>query len=76
MDHAIHEVQHVLSAEVNDDKEAAYMRSLTCPAVGTECETRLNLLQSIFFSISLWCDSKLQDYHLYFSQVICFHNLS
>ncbi|XP_057764080.1 protein unc-13 homolog isoform X2 [Salvia miltiorrhiza] len=68
LDHAIHEVEHVLSAEVNDDKEVAYMRSLTCPAVRTECETRSDLLQSIFLSISLWCDSKLQDYHLYFSQ--------
>ncbi|KAL1547598.1 protein unc-13 isoform X2 [Salvia divinorum] len=67
-DHAIREVKHALSADVKDDKEVAYMRSLACPNVGIECETRFDLLQSIFFSISLWCDSKLQDYHLYFSQ--------
>ncbi|KAG6428684.1 hypothetical protein SASPL_112937 [Salvia splendens] len=68
LDHAIREVKHVLSADIKDDKEVSYMRSLTCPTVGIECETRFDLLQSIFFSISLWCDSKLQDYHLYFSQ--------
>ncbi|XP_047945156.1 protein unc-13 homolog isoform X1 [Salvia hispanica] len=68
LDHAIREVKHVLSADLKDDKEVSYMRSLTCPTVGIECETRFDLLQSIFFSISLWCNSKLQDYHLYFSQ--------
>lgn len=72
LDHAIREVKHVISADVKDDREVSYLRSLTCPTVGIECETRFDLLQSIFFSISLWCDGKLQDYHLYFSQVICF----
>lgn len=73
LDYAIREVEHVLSAEVYHNKELAYMKSLTCSTIGTECETRLDLLQSILFSISLWCDSKLHDYHLYFSQV---YNLS
>lgn len=68
LDYAIREVEHVLSAEVYHNKELAYMKSLTCSTIGTECETRLDLLQSILFSISLWCDSKLHDYHLYFSQ--------
>ncbi|KAH6758083.1 hypothetical protein C2S52_023025 [Perilla frutescens var. hirtella] len=68
LDCAIREVEHVLSDEVYDDKEVAYMKSLTCSAIGTQCETRLDLLQSIFYSISLWCDTKLLDYHLFFSQ--------
>ncbi|KAG8374878.1 hypothetical protein BUALT_Bualt10G0041300 [Buddleja alternifolia] len=68
LDYAIHEVQKVLSAEVCDDKEVAYIKSLTCSAIGNGCEIRLDLLQSIFLSISSWCDSKLQDYHLHFSQ--------
>lgn len=74
LDHAIHEVEHAISAKVYDDKEVAYMRSLTCSTSGTESATGLDLLQSIFYSISLWCDSKLQDYHLYF-QVIFSCNL-
>lgn len=75
LDHAIHEVEHAVSAKVYDDNEVAYMRSLTCSTGGTGTATGLDLLQSIFYSISLWCDSKLQDYHLYFIQVICFRNL-
>ncbi|KAL8543750.1 hypothetical protein ACS0TY_004350 [Phlomoides rotata] len=68
LDYAIREVEHVLTAEVYDDKELAYIKSLTCSNFGNGCESRMNLLQSIFLSISSWCDSKMQDYHLYFSQ--------
>lgn len=74
MDYAICEVEKVLSTEIYNDKEVAYMKSLMCTAVGKECEIRSDLLQSIFLSISLWCDSKLQDYHLHFDQVF-FYNL-
>ncbi|PIN13792.1 hypothetical protein CDL12_13584 [Handroanthus impetiginosus] len=68
LEYAICEVDKVLSAEIYDDKEGAYMKSLMCSTIGNGCEIRLNLLQSIFLSISSWCDSKLQDYHLHFSQ--------
>ncbi|KAI3468779.1 hypothetical protein Pfo_025442 [Paulownia fortunei] len=68
LDYAICEVEKVLSAEVYNDKEVAYMKSLMCSSIGNEHKTRLNLLQSIFLSISSWCDNKLQDYHLHFSQ--------
>ncbi|KAL0329748.1 UNVERIFIED_CONTAM: protein unc-13 [Sesamum radiatum] len=68
LDYAICEVERVLSAGVYDDKEVAYLKSLTCGTIGNGCEIRLNLLQSIFSSITSWCDSKLQDYHLHFSQ--------
>ncbi|XP_011081012.1 uncharacterized protein LOC105164132 isoform X1 [Sesamum indicum] len=68
LDYAICEVERVLSAGVYDDKEVAYLKSLTCFTIGNGCEIRLNLLQSIFSSITSWCESKLLDYHLHFSQ--------
>ncbi|GFQ01344.1 hypothetical protein PHJA_002278300 [Phtheirospermum japonicum] len=66
LDYALCEVEKVLSAEGYKDNEMAYMTSLTCSTSGNA--NKLNLLQSIFLSISSWCDSKLQDYHLHFSQ--------
>ncbi|XP_051137356.1 protein unc-13 homolog isoform X2 [Andrographis paniculata] len=68
LDYAICEVEKVLSAEVCDDREVAYIKTMMCFAAGNEREIRLNLLQSIFMSISSWCDSKLQDYHRVFAQ--------
>lgn len=68
LDYALREVEKVLSAEVCDDREVAYTNSLTCSTFSNGHEIRLNLLQSIFLSISSWCDSKLQDYFLHFSQ--------
>ncbi|KAL2544069.1 hypothetical protein Fot_13302 [Forsythia ovata] len=76
LDYAILEVEKVLSAEDSDEKEVAYMTSLLCFTGRNECEIRLNLLQSIFLSISSWCDSKLRDYHLHFSQKpLCFERV-
>lgn len=74
LDYAISEVEKALSSELCDDREVAYIKSLMCSSVGNECEVRLNVLQSIFQSMSSWCDSKLQDYHLIFSQVVFFFN--
>ncbi|KAL9177741.1 hypothetical protein ABFS82_01G078500 [Erythranthe guttata] len=68
LDYAICEVEKVLSTEVYNEKEVDYMKSLMCSTIRDECEIRLDLLRSIFSSISSWCDSKLQDYHLHFSQ--------
>lgn len=48
------------------------MNSLMCSAACGGRDVQLNLVQSICLSISSWCDSKLQDYHLNFSQVINF----
>lgn len=76
LDYAILEVKKVLSAKVSDEKELAYTKSLLCFTGHNECEIRLNLLQSIFGSISSWCDNKLQDYHLHFSQKpLCFERV-
>ncbi|KAL3647194.1 hypothetical protein CASFOL_008162 [Castilleja foliolosa] len=66
LDYAVCEVEKVLSAEGYMDNEMAYMTSLACSTSGNA--NKLNLMQSIFLSISSWCDNKLQDYHLHFSQ--------
>ncbi|KAL6556364.1 hypothetical protein OROGR_005652 [Orobanche gracilis] len=66
LDYAVREVEKVLSSECHNDNEMAYIKSLTCSSSGSA--NRLNLLQSIFLSVGSWCDSKLQDYHLHFSQ--------
>lgn len=68
LDYARLELQKVISAE-NNDGEEHYMDSLTCSRQCNGSERKFSLVQSIFFSISSWCDSKLQDYHLHFSQV-------
>ncbi|KAG2681254.1 hypothetical protein I3760_11G135700 [Carya illinoinensis] len=67
LDYALLELQKVISAE-NNDGEEHYMDSLTCSRQCNGSERKFSLVQSIFFSISSWCDSKLQDYHLHFSQ--------
>ena len=70
LDHSIVEVNKVLSAEDNEAKEEQYVNSLTCSIARNGSGIRLNLVHAVFWSISLWCDSKLQDYHLHFVQVI------
>lgn len=65
-------MRKVLSAEDEDQKEENYIESLLCFTTCDGCQTRSNLIQSTIFSISLWCDSKLQDYHLHFTKVISF----
>uniref|UniRef100_A0A5B7C3J2 MHD1 domain-containing protein n=1 Tax=Davidia involucrata TaxID=16924 RepID=A0A5B7C3J2_DAVIN len=68
LDCAILEVQKVLSTEDNDGKEVQYMNSLMCSTVCNGSEIKSSLVQAIFLSMSIWCDSKLQDYHLHFIQ--------
>lgn len=68
LDHAIAEVHKVLSTTDNKEKEELYMNNLMCTIDCNGSETRLCLVQAIFWSINLWCDNKLQDYHLHFSQ--------
>ncbi|XP_057510564.1 protein unc-13 homolog isoform X2 [Actinidia eriantha] len=72
LDYAILEVQKVLSADINSEKEELYMSSLMCSAVWNGRPIKLHLVQAVFLSMSIWCDSKLQDYHLHFHQNPCF----
>ena len=69
LEYAILEVQQVLSTEDIDGKEEQYMNSLVCSRVFNGKEIKLSLVEAIFFSMSIWCDSKLLDYHLHFSKV-------
>ncbi|KAK4558133.1 hypothetical protein RGQ29_007763 [Quercus rubra] len=68
LEHALHELQKVVSGEHADQKEEQYMDSLACSRQYNGSEIKLGLVQAVFFSISSWCDDKLQDYHLHFSQ--------
>lgn len=70
LDYAMSEADEFFSSQVRDEKELAYLRSLTCSSIVNGCEIRLDLVQSVLLSISSWCDSKLHDYHLHFSQVL------
>ncbi|XP_034709140.1 protein unc-13 homolog isoform X2 [Vitis riparia] len=69
LEYAILEVQQVLSTEDIDGKEEQYMNSLVCSRVFNGKEKKLSLVEAIFFSMSIWCDSKLLDYHLHFSKL-------
>jgi hypothetical protein len=62
LDHSRIEFEKILSVE--DNKEE-YVNKLTC---STDSDTRLNLIEAASWSISIWCDNKLQDYHLHFVQ--------
>ncbi|XP_050267137.1 protein unc-13 homolog isoform X2 [Quercus robur] len=68
LEHALRELQKVVSGEHADQKEEQYMDSLACSRQYNGSEIKLGLVQAVFFSISSWCDDKLQDYHLHFSQ--------
>ncbi|XAR70329.1 hypothetical protein NMG60_11027149 [Bertholletia excelsa] len=68
LDYAILEVQKVLSAETDNEKEEMYMNALVCSIICNGKETKSSLIQAIFFSMSMWCESRLQDYHLHFCQ--------
>lgn len=65
----IFKLERVLSAEGGDQMEDPYINALKCSWWCNGTERNLSLVQAIFHSISIWCDSKLQDYHLHFSKV-------
>ncbi|KAI9401334.1 hypothetical protein POPTR_001G108400v4 [Populus trichocarpa] len=67
LENAVLHLQKVLSTE-EDDRKEQYMNSLVCTKQCNGSHLKLHLLQSIFVSISMWCDYKLQDYHSHFSQ--------
>lgn len=71
LEYATLELQKVSSVK-EDDKERHYIDSLLCFRQSGRKEVKLRLIQAIFFSIGTWCDCKLQDYHLHFSQVSCY----
>ena len=69
LDYAILEVHQILSIKNIDEKEEQYMNSLVCSRVVNGKEIKLSLVEAVFFSMSIWCDNKLLDYHLHFSKV-------
>ncbi|XP_043811757.1 protein unc-13 homolog isoform X2 [Manihot esculenta] len=68
LENAVTELQKVLTAEEADGKEEQYMNCVICSRQYDGHELKLNLVQAICVSISIWCDSTLLDYHLHFSQ--------
>lgn len=70
LDYAVRKVRNILSPEDVGKKETKYLESLVCCTRRNGSEIRLNLVQSILWSISLWCDNKLLDYHWHFRQVL------
>jgi hypothetical protein len=75
LEYALLELQKAVSGENADQKEELYMDSLACSRQFNGSEIKLSLVQAIFFSISSWCEDKLQDYHLHFSQVNCYSSI-
>lgn len=67
LENAVLHLQKVISTE-EDDRKEQYMNSLVCTKQCNGSHLKLHLLRSIFVSISMWCDYKLQDYHSHFSQ--------
>ncbi|KAK9076709.1 hypothetical protein SSX86_005043 [Deinandra increscens subsp. villosa] len=61
------QVQKVLSNNYKEGTKEQYAGSLMCIISDNVTQTRLSLVQAIFQSINLWCDSRLQDYHLHFN---------
>ncbi|XP_019055877.1 PREDICTED: uncharacterized protein LOC104612733 isoform X2 [Nelumbo nucifera] len=68
LEYAILEMQKVLSIQDDNAMEGAYMNSLICSIGINGCKMNISLVDAIFMSTSIWCDSKLQDYHLHFAQ--------
>uniref|UniRef100_A0A2P2M0R4 Uncharacterized protein MANES_01G065400 n=1 Tax=Rhizophora mucronata TaxID=61149 RepID=A0A2P2M0R4_RHIMU len=68
LENAVLELQKLLSAAEDDDKEEQYMNSLLCLRQWNGSELKVRLVQTILLSVTSWCDSVLQDYHLHFGQ--------
>ncbi|XP_076897631.1 protein unc-13 homolog isoform X1 [Bidens hawaiensis] len=68
LDQANLQVQKVLSDSYKEGTEEQYTDSLMCTVTDNVTGTRLSLVQAIFRAISLWCDSRLNDYHLHFKE--------
>ncbi|XP_010529550.1 PREDICTED: uncharacterized protein LOC104806377 isoform X2 [Tarenaya hassleriana] len=68
LDNAARELQKVTSVEEDNTKEELYLSHLVCSRQINGSERSLSLLKAILLSVSVWCDDKLQDYHLHFGQ--------
>ena len=64
------ELQELISAKADDKNVQLYMNSMLCSIHYNTVEIKLSLVDAVFYFLSIWCESKLQDYHLHFSQVI------
>ncbi|KAI3693593.1 hypothetical protein L1987_76540 [Smallanthus sonchifolius] len=71
LDQANLQVQKVLSDNYKGTDEQC-TDNLMCTVADNVTETRLSLVQAIFRAINLWCDSRLQDYHLHFTEKAVF----
>ncbi|GMH09418.1 hypothetical protein Nepgr_011259 [Nepenthes gracilis] len=68
LEKAILQVQKVFAADPCNEEEGRYLNYLLCTS---DCNGRViqsSLLPAIFFSMSIWCDRMLQDYHMHYSQ--------
>lgn len=70
LEYATVELLKLISAKGDDKKLRLYSNSLLCSRQCNDSEIKLSLVDAVFYSISIWCESKLEDYHLHFSQVI------
>uniref|UniRef100_A0A7N0TVK8 MHD1 domain-containing protein n=1 Tax=Kalanchoe fedtschenkoi TaxID=63787 RepID=A0A7N0TVK8_KALFE len=68
LEYALLELRKVLTTEDRDVNERLYINSLLCSKVFNNVDLKLNLVHAILFSVGIWCNEKLQDYHLHFSQ--------
>ncbi|XP_010055606.2 protein unc-13 homolog isoform X2 [Eucalyptus grandis] len=68
LEHSILKLQRFVSAEDHDRKEEQYINRLACSQQHNGVKTKLSLVEAVLCSISIWCDSHLQDYHLHFSK--------
>ncbi|KAK6935344.1 hypothetical protein RJ641_035499 [Dillenia turbinata] len=75
LESATFELKKALSAEDDSEKEGPYISRLVCSCNCNGHELKLSVVQAIFFSIAAWCNCKLQDYHLHFTQAstFCLH---
>ncbi|XP_004300761.1 PREDICTED: uncharacterized protein LOC101300350 [Fragaria vesca subsp. vesca] len=68
LENATVELQELISTKVDDENVRLYMNSLLCSIHYNAVEIKLSLVDAVFYSLSIWCESKLQDYHLHFTQ--------
>ncbi|KAF5800738.1 hypothetical protein HanXRQr2_Chr06g0240081 [Helianthus annuus] len=72
LDQANLQLQKVLSGSFKEGTEEQCTDSLMCTVADNASEIRFSLVQAIFRAISLWCDSRLHDYHLHFRETPVF----
>nr|XP_043606752.1 protein unc-13 homolog [Erigeron canadensis] len=68
LEQANRQVQKLLSTKYEEGNEKQYTDILMCRVVDDVTEATLSLVPAILLSIKLWCEGRLQDYHLHFSE--------